>query len=100
MDHGTPLTQVAKEFMTGQPEFDALYGVNPTNASFVNQLYHNVLHRDADADGFNYWVNVLNSSGDKTEARAQMLIGFSDSAENQALVIGSLQHGLAYTPYG
>jgi hypothetical protein len=85
--------------MTGQPEFDALYGVNPTNESFVMQLYHNVLHRDPDADGFNYWVNVLAQSGDKTEARTQMLIGFSDSLENQALVIGSLKQGLEYTPW-
>jgi hypothetical protein len=99
MDNGTTLKQVAKEFMTGQPEFDALYGVNPTNESFVMQLYHNVLHRDPDADGFNYWVNVLAQSGDKTEARTQMLIGFSDSLENQALVIGSLKQGLEYTPW-
>jgi hypothetical protein len=99
MDSGTTLKQVAKEFMTGQPEFDALYGVNPTNESFVMQLYHNVLHRDPDADGFNYWVNVLAQSGDKTEARTQMLIGFSDSLENQALVVGSLKQGLAYTPW-
>jgi len=99
MDSGTTLKQVAKEFMTGQPEFDALYGVNPTNESFVTQLYHNVLHRDPDADGFNYWVNVLAQSGDKTEARTQMLIGFSDSLENQALVIGSLKQGLEYTPW-
>jgi hypothetical protein len=99
MDSGTTLKQVAKEFMTGQPEFDALYGVNPTNESFVMQLYHNVLHRDPDADGFNYWVDVLARSGDKTEARAQMLIGFSDSLENQALVIGSLKQGLEYTPW-
>lgn len=99
MDSGTTLKQVAKEFMTGQPEFDALYGVNPTNESFVMQLYHNVLHRDPDADGFNYWVNVLAQSGDKTEARTQMLIGFSDSLENQALVIGSLKQGLEYTPW-
>jgi hypothetical protein len=99
MDSGTTLKQVAKEFMTGQPEFDALYGVNPTNESFVTQLYHNVLHRDPDADGFHYWVNVLAQSGDKTEARTQMLIGFSDSLENQALVIGSLKQGLEYTPW-
>jgi hypothetical protein len=99
MDSGTTLNQVAKEFMTGQPEFDALYGANPTNESFVTQLYQNVLHRDPDADGFHYWVNVLAQSGDKTEARSQMLIGFSDSLENQALVIGSLKQGLEYTPW-
>jgi hypothetical protein len=101
MELGTNLATVSREFQTNQPEFDALYGVNPSDSTFVTQLYHNVLHRDPDAGGYEYWMNALghNSNPNKTEVRAQMLLDFSNSAENQALVIGSLQHGLEYTPH-
>jgi hypothetical protein len=101
MELGTNLATVSKEFMTGQPEFDALYGVNPTDETFVTQLYHNVLHRDPDAGGFQYWLDTLghNSNPNKAEVRAQMLIDFSNSVENQAVVVGSLQHGLDYVPH-
>jgi hypothetical protein len=101
MDDGTTLQTVAKEFMTGQPEFDKMYGVNPTDEVFVNQLYHNVLNRAPDADGFQYWLATLghNSNPDKAAVRAQMLIDFSDSLENQALVHDDLSHGLVFTPF-
>jgi hypothetical protein len=67
----------------------------------VTQLYRNVLHRDPDAGGFEYWLNALehNSNPNKAEVRAQVLLDFSNSVENQALVIGSLQHGLDYVPH-
>jgi serralysin len=101
MDNNYSLRTVAKSFMTGQEEFDKMYGVNPSDATFVTQLYHNVLHRDPDADGFQYWMNALtnDTNPDKLDMRAQVLIGFSDSVENQAIVVGSFQHGLEFTPY-
>lgn len=101
MDDGASLQTVAKEFMTGQPEFDKMYGVNPTDEVFITQLYQNVLHRAPDADGFQYWLDTLghNTNPNKAEVRTQMLIDFSDSLENQALVIGSLQKGLDYMPF-
>lgn len=96
MDNGASLTEVAHEFMTGQPEFDALYGSNPSDTDFINHLYENVLHRAADAAGFAYWENVLNTS---PNARADVLVDFSESPENQALVIGTIQNGMTYTPW-
>jgi hypothetical protein len=96
MDTGSSLTQVAHEFMTGQHEFDALYGTNPTDTDFINHLYENVLHREADAAGFAYWLNVLHTS---PNARADVLIDFSESPENQALVIGTIQNGMTFTPW-
>jgi hypothetical protein len=96
MDNGASLTEVAHEFMTGQPEFDALYGSNPSDTDFINHLYENVLHRAADAAGFAYWQNVLNTS---PNARADVLVDFSESPENQALVIGTIQNGMTYTPW-
>jgi hypothetical protein len=96
MDGGSSLTQVAHEFMTGQPEFDKLYGSNPTDNDFINHLYENVLHREADAAGFAYWLNVLHTS---PNARADVLVDFSESPENQALVIGTIQNGMTFTPW-
>jgi hypothetical protein len=101
MDDGTTLQTVAKEFMTNQPEFDRMYGINPGDDVFITQLYQNVLHRAPDADGFQYWMNTLghNSNPNKAEVRAQMLIDFSDSLENVTLVAENVKHGLDYLPF-
>jgi hypothetical protein len=96
MDNGASLTDVSHEFMTGQPEFDQLYGTNPSDTDFINHLYENVLHREADSGGFTYWLNVLHNS---PNARADVLTGFSESPENQALVIGTIQNGMTFTPW-
>jgi hypothetical protein len=82
--------------MTGQHEFDALYGTNPSDTEFINHLYQNVLHRDADAAGFAYWLDTLHKA---PNARADVLIDFADSPANKALVIGSIQDGITFTPW-
>ena len=48
----------------------------------MNNLYKNVLGREADTEVLNYWVGNL-SSGLKT--RYEALLGFAESAENKAL---------------
>jgi len=105
MDSGTELTVVSREFMvggdgTGQAEFDKMYGKNPTDTAFVTQLYHNVLGRDPDAPGFDFWMSALNnvSPENKVAMRARLLIDFSDSPENIAKVVGQLEHGVDYIP--
>jgi hypothetical protein len=107
MDNGASIQQVSREFMLGgsglgQPEFVALYGANPTNDSFLTQLYHNILGREPDAAGYQYWINVMNTyTADKTVLRGQMLIDFSDGPENlqKVALVGTLEHGVAYTPF-
>ncbi|MFL6672021.1 MAG: DUF4214 domain-containing protein [Massilia sp.] len=95
MDNGAKLNQVAAEFIN-QPEFDALYGKNPSSADFINHLYNNVLHRAPDAAGFNYWMDSL----DVQHATRDYVLGFfTESPENQALVIGSIQNGFAFAPW-
>jgi hypothetical protein len=37
--------------------------------------------------------------GQHGDARADMLTAFSESAENQAQVIGSISNGFVYTPF-
>ena len=42
----------------------------------------NVLGRLPDSNGLNYWIGQLNSG---TETRYEVLLGFSESAENKEL---------------
>ena len=92
MDQGTSLTTVAAGFFQSA-EFQKLYGVNPSNATLVNNFYQNVLHRAPDQAGFDYWVNQLNTG--KISA-AGVLASFCDSPENVALVAGAIQNGIDY----
>ena len=48
----------------------------------MNTLYKNVLGRDADTGGLNYWLGQLNSGA---ETRYEVLLGFSESVENKGL---------------
>ena len=93
MDNGTSLHQVATEFMN-QPEFKTLYGENPTDQEFIVELYQNVLNREPDTGGLLYWSQMIGQNG-----RAQMLVDFSESPENKALVIDTIGQGLDFVPW-
>lgn len=105
MDHGADIWTVSREFMvggdgTGQAEFYKMYGANPTDTEFVTQLYHNVLGRDPDAQGFDFWMEALINAApeNKLGMRARLLVDFSQSQENIAKVVGQLEHGVDYVP--
>ena len=72
---------VASSFLAST-EFKERYGENVSDSTYVNMLYKNVLGRDADTGGLNYWLGQLNSG---EETRYEVLLGFSESAENKAL---------------
>ena len=91
MDNGMTLKQVATGFI-GSAEFQSLYGARPTDMQYVNLLYNNVLNRSADKGGYDYWVGQMNGG----MTREQVLIGFSESGENQASLIGVIQDGITY----
>jgi hypothetical protein len=55
-----------------------------------------VLHRDPDQAGFDYWIYELDNN---ISTRPQVLAGFSESAENQAALIGAIENGIVYIPY-
>ncbi|MHA4868918.1 DUF4214 domain-containing protein [Duganella sp. PWIR1] len=95
MDKGVSLVDVAGSFMSGQ-EFADQYGVNQSNAQFLNSLYQNVLHRAGDSAGFDWWLGHLDK-GDVS--RAQVLADFGESTENQAALIGVIGNGFAYTEF-
>jgi hypothetical protein len=96
LDNGMSLSRVAGEFYHSD-EFHALYGGYTSNATFITTLYQNVLHRAPDLGGYNYWNYKLNS-GDMS--RAEVLMSFSESAENQAQIIGQIQGGIEYIEWG
>jgi hypothetical protein len=96
MDNGQTLQQVAAGFVASQ-EFASLYGANVSDSQFVNALYQNVLHRAGETAGYNYWMEALEQHG---ASRAAVLGSFSESAENQAQVIGSIQDGILFHLWG
>ena len=91
MNSGMSLEQVASGFINSA-EFKTLYGNNPSNSEFVTLLYDNVLHRAPDTGGFNFWMNELNHGTSKES----MLIGFSESIENQLSLVGIVQTGIEF----
>jgi hypothetical protein len=93
LDRGASLQDAARDFV-GSQEFTDLYGADVSDARFVQALYQNVLHRAAEGAGYDYWIWSLQSV-----SRAQVLVDFSESAENQAQVIGSILDGFDYTPW-
>jgi len=96
MDIGAALLGVAGQFIASA-EFTTKYGANPSNGNFVTLLYQNVLNRLPDAGGLAFWVNQLDGG---TISRPEVLIGFSESTENQMALIGVLQQGIEYLPLG
>jgi hypothetical protein len=91
LDNGAALNDVAQGFVTS-PEFAAKYA-GLDDLGFVNQLYVNVLHRAGEQGGVNFWNGHL-AAHDLT--RAQVLASFSESPENQAALIGTIQNGVTY----
>lgn len=86
---GVELDDVASGFVNSA-EFQQKYG-SLDNGEYVNQLYHNVLDRDADEAGYANWVNVLESG----QTREFVLVGFSESTENQ-MQAAALVNGVDY----
>lgn len=96
MDNGMSLREMARHF-SNSPEFQSLYGVQPTNAELVTNFYRNALHREAEPAGRAYWLDVLDRN---LVTATEMLAFFSESAENQAAVQPVIITGIGYTPYG
>jgi hypothetical protein len=96
MDSGTSLKTVAEGFVASK-EFKDLYGAAPTNLEIVSRFYQNVLQRPGEKDGIAWWTGLLDT---RTLTVADVLVGFSESAENKAALVGVTADGFAYTPFG
>jgi hypothetical protein len=93
MDDGLGLVSMAQAFLDSAENL-ATYGAL-TDSQFVNQIYANVLHRQADAGGVDFYLKGLAAG----LSRATVLADFSESPENQAAVIGSITNGINYTVF-
>lgn len=96
MDGGTSLLSVAQGFVDSK-EFKDLYGANATNRDTLNKMYDNVLHRAPDPGGFAFYLDLLDR---KIITVADMLKDISESPENKAALVGVMQNGFEYTPFG
>lgn len=96
LDGGASMQGVAAGFLQSA-EAQSLYGSNPANGAWITSLYQNVLHRAPDPGGYGYWTMLLDQ---KHITQVDALLGFADSPENHAAVIGAISQGISYTPYG
>lgn len=95
LDEGISLVDVATGFLTS-PEFLDRFGANLSTQAYVEKLYENVLHRPLDQAGFDFWVAAIDQQG---APRSEILAAFSESNENHAQVIGTIQNGIIYIPW-
>jgi len=79
---GTPLASIAANFAASQ-EFTDRYG-SLDNPGFVSLVYQNVLGRQPDAAGLDFWVGQLRTG---RANRGEVMIGFSESPEFGAPVV-------------
>lgn len=94
LDNGVSLLSVAKDFNTSA-EFQKLYGANVSDRDYLTKLYNNVLDRDPDQSGYDFWLNALSNGA----SRETLLIDFSESKENIANVAQLVVNGIQYQEY-
>ena len=70
----------ASDFFAASAEFLGIYG-QLTDEQFVDQVYRNVVGREADAEGRAFWLGQLAAG----QTRGQIMLGFSESPEFIAL---------------
>jgi len=96
VDKGANIIKDVASFFVTSPEFVAKYGSNPSNASYVDNLYQNVLHRGGEAGGVAYWNQELNAG---RITKAAVLEAFATLPEGASLVAADIAHGIAYTQW-
>lgn len=94
MDKGASLEAVAGGFIASE-EFLSRYGSNSRNVDFIRLLYENVLDRQPNANGYEYWQRDMANG----MTREKMLINFNESNENKHNVAGLIENGIEYTPF-
>jgi hypothetical protein len=89
------VTSLAQGFVNA-PEFVAKYGTNPSNASYVDKLYQNVLGRAGESGGVAYWNQELDAGN---ISKAAVLVQFATLAEGAANVASLIANGIPYTEF-
>ena len=94
LDNGNSLNNVSQGFI-GSPEFQRTYGANSSDTIFLTNVYTNVLGRNYDQSGYNFWLNGLQNG----LQRDSLLSQFSESVENCANVAPLIGQGITYKVY-
>jgi hypothetical protein len=93
MDLGKTLIEVSAGFINSD-EFRASYGTNPTNGEFLTKVYNNVLGRDPDSGGYDWWVDQLTNNPEKTWDK--VMADFSEGSENVDNTDSLISNGISY----
>lgn len=93
-DTGTVTHEEMAGHFIASEEFDTTYGgaANVDNDAFLTLLYNNILDRDPDQAGFDFWQDQQ----DNGLSRSVMLQHFSDSQENIIKVAAAVDDGIWY----
>jgi hypothetical protein len=94
LDNGNSLNNVSQGFI-GSPEFQRIYGANSSDTTFLTNIYTNVLGRNYDQRGYNFWLNGLQNG----LQRDSLLSQFNESVENCANVAPLIGQGITYKEY-
>jgi len=86
------VTNLAQGFVASK-EFTDKYGTNPTNASYVDKLYQNVLGRAGESGGVAYWNQELDAG---RISKAAVLVQFATLPEGASLVANEISSGIIY----
>jgi hypothetical protein len=94
LDAGNVTLTQAADFFIGSEEFANVYGPPQTlpDVHYLSLLYANVLDRVPDSEGFGYWRDQQSNG----VTRADMLVYFSESAENVIRVAPAIDDGIWY----
>jgi len=95
LDQGVSLQEMSAAFVRSD-EFVTLYGAAPTNAEIVMRLYRNILDREPDQGGYDFYLSVLDR---KAATVGEVLADFSESYENRSAVEQVIGLGFNYLPY-
>lgn len=96
LDQGAYLLGMAEGF-TASAEFKALYASAATNRDIVAKYYVNVLNRQGETAGLDYWAGILDQ---KQDTLAGVLRNFSEGPENKAGTAAAIAAGIRYIEYG
>ena len=95
MDKGASLVDLAASFLAA-PEGVQTYGGNLSTVDLVTRFYRNILDRDPDTGGRDYWAGLIDR---KAATVAQVLAGISESNENKIGLVGVIGNGFVFTPW-
>ena len=90
---GKVLVKVLPGFIDSD-EFKASYSTNLSNGEFLTKVDNNVLGREPDSGGYDWWVDQLANNPEKSWEK--VMADFSIGTENQANVLELIVNGGPY----